>query len=105
MRVTAYCPCEICCGVYADGITASGLPVTANGGLLVAADPEVLPIGSMVAVPGYGGGRPVPVLDVGGAIKGNRIDVLFPTHQEALEWGVQWLKVEICPPVSRQVRG
>jgi len=35
--VTAYCPCARCCGSWADGITASGRPVTANGGRFVAA--------------------------------------------------------------------
>jgi 3D (Asp-Asp-Asp) domain-containing protein len=45
-----------------------------------------------MTIPGYG---TVKVEDRGGAIKGDRLDVLFPTHQEALEWGVQWLDVEI----------
>jgi 3D (Asp-Asp-Asp) domain-containing protein len=46
--------------------------------------------GSVVRVPGYG--RAV-VADRGGSIKGNRLDVLFPTHNQALEWGVRKLKV------------
>ena len=99
MRVTAYCPCSICCGRWADGITASGEPVTTNGGKLVAA-PRHLPLGTMVSIPGYNGGKPVPVLDRGGAIRRNRLDVFFPTHQEALEWGVQYLDVTIDPDTA-----
>ncbi len=39
MNVSAYCPCDKCCGGFADGIIASG-----------------------------------------GAIKGNKLDIMFPTH-------------------------
>ena len=88
--VTAYCPCVICCGSYSDGLTASGRPAE---GFLVAA-PLDIPFGTLLRIPGYAGGYPVPVLDRGGAIKGNRLDVLFPTHIEALRWGRQYLKVE-----------
>ena len=95
MIVTAYCPCRKCCGRWADGLTASGRPVTANGGRFVAAPPG-LRFHSLVSVPGYNGGRPVPVLDRGGAIKGHRLDVFFPTHAEALAWGRRLLTVEIC---------
>ncbi len=95
MRVTAYSPDEASCGSYADGFTASGYSVWTNGMRLVAADPTVLPLGSILAVPGYNQNAPVPVLDVGGAIKGNRLDVLFPTHEEALRWGVRHLDVTI----------
>lgn len=94
MQVTAYCPCSICCGRWADGITASGQPVTANGGRFVAAD-RSLPFGTLVTVPGYADGEPVPVLDRGGAISGDRLDVFFPLHSEALEFGVRWLDVQI----------
>lgn len=91
MRVTAYCPCRQCCGKYADGVTASGKPVTYNGGRFVAA-PKSLPFGTVVNVPEYGR---VEVIDRGGAIKGDRLDVFFPTHQEALNWGVKNLEVQI----------
>ena len=43
-------------------------------------------------VPGYG---IVEVWDRGGAIKDGRLDVFFPTHREALEWGVKWLEVKM----------
>ncbi len=95
MTVTAYSPDERSCGTSADGITASGYSVHVNGGCLVAADPKVLPLGSLVSVPGYDGGAVVPVLDTGGAIKGSRLDVLFPTHDEALRWGRRTLDVTI----------
>ena len=94
MKVTAYCPCSKCCSRWADGITASGKPVTFNGGRFVAAD-RTIPFGTLVTVPGYADGEPVPVLDRGGAISGDRIDVFFPSHDEALEWGVRWLDVQM----------
>jgi 3D (Asp-Asp-Asp) domain-containing protein len=95
MLVTAYCPCAKCCGKYADGITASGKPVTANGGFFVAADPKVLPMHTKLSVPGYFQAAPVPVYDTGGKIKGNRLDVFFPTHAEAKAWGARWLDVVV----------
>jgi 3D (Asp-Asp-Asp) domain-containing protein len=91
--VTAYCPCEKCCQGSADGITASGHRIR-PGDKLAAADKR-FKFGRMISVPGYNQGRPVPILDRGGAIKGNKIDVLFPTHREALEWGVQTLQMKI----------
>ena len=95
MVVTAYSPDERSCGIWADGITASGYSVWTNGMKLVAADTRILPFGTIVTIPGYNDGRPVPVLDRGGAIKGNRLDVLYPTHEIALKWGVQRLDVTV----------
>jgi len=80
MNVSAYCPCEKCCGNFADDITASGKPAT---GKLIAA-PRNYAFGTVMDVPGYGIAE---VQDRGGAIKGNKLDLLFPTHQEALNWG------------------
>ena len=95
MRVTAYSPDHRSCGIHADGITASGYSVEANGGRLVAADRRLFPFGSLLTVPGYAGGQVVPVLDRGGAIKGSRLDVLYPTHDIARRWGVRHLDVTV----------
>ena len=93
MRVTAYCPCARCCGQYADGMTACGHVIEA-GDAFVAADKRYA-FGTEMMVPGYDQGRTVRVLDRGGAIRGDRIDVFFPSHQEALEWGVKYLDVKV----------
>jgi len=93
MRVTAYCPCERCCGEYADGITANGHRID-RGDRFVAADRRYA-FGTEMVIPGYYGGEPVRVLDRGGAIKGDRLDVFFNTHAEALQWGVRYLDVKV----------
>lgn len=95
MTVTAYSPDHRSCGKWADGITASNKSVWTNGMKLVAADTRLLPFGTLLSVPGYDEGRVVPVLDRGGAIKGARLDVLYPTHAIALNWGVQRLPVTV----------
>lgn len=94
-RVTGYSPDARSCGEFADGQTATLHSVDTNGGNLVAADTSVLPFGSMLSIPGYAGESVVPVLDRGGAIKGNRLDLLFPTHEAAIQWGVKMIPVTI----------
>jgi 3D (Asp-Asp-Asp) domain-containing protein len=93
MRVTAYCPCEICCGEYSDGVTASGHNIQ-PGDAFVAADTEY-PFDTEMIIAGYKNTQPVKVLDRGGAITGNRLDVFFHSHQEALNWGVKYIDVKI----------
>lgn len=95
MKVTGYSPDHRSCGIFADGQTATLHSVWTNGMNLVAADPTVLPYGTMITVPGYANEEIVPVLDCGGAIKGNRLDLLFATHRRALVWGVQTVRVTI----------
>jgi len=87
-NISAYCPCEICCGPYADGITSSG--ERAIEGITIAADPNVLPEGSEVYIEGIGHRI---VQDTGGAIKGNKLDLFFNSHQDALNFGRQHLEV------------
>lgn len=95
MTVTAYSPDARSCGKWADGITASNYSVWTNGMRLVAADTKLLPMGTLLSVPGYADGDVVPVLDRGGAIKGRRLDVLYPTHEIARKWGVQRIPVTV----------
>ena len=94
MEVTAYCPCTKCCGSQAQGITASGKHVSHNDSQFVAADKRFA-FGTKLIVPGYAGGKIVEVQDRGGAIKGNKLDVYFSTHAEALKWGRQKLTVTV----------
>ncbi len=95
LEVTGYCPCEKCCGPHAQGVTASGKPVSYHDGIFVAADPSVLPFGTRVRVPGYHDAAVAEVIDKGSAITGQRLDVFFPTHEQAEEWGRQWLAVRV----------
>jgi len=93
MRVTAYCPCEKCCGEWADGVTANG-HVIRPGDRFVAADGRFA-FGTEMLIEGYNDSNIVKVFDRGGAIKGNKLDVFFPTHQAALEWGVRYIDVKV----------
>ncbi|MCC6426320.1 MAG: 3D domain-containing protein [Phycisphaerales bacterium] len=95
MTVTAYSPDARSCAGSDDGITATLHDVTTNAHRLVAADPRILKYGSMLTVPGYDSDMIVPVLDCGGKIKGSRLDVLFPTHEQARAWGVRKLQVTV----------
>lgn len=95
MKVTAYSADAASCFPFADGQTATLHSVEANGGFLVAADTDLLPFGTMLSIEGYNDGKVVPVLDRGGAIKGNRLDLLFPSHEAALQWGVKTLHVVV----------
>ena len=63
------------------GRTATGIP-TAWG--VVAVDPSVIPLGTRMTIPGYGDGI---AADTGGAVRGNVIDLWFPTREQALAWG------------------
>ena len=59
---------------------------------VIAVDPNVIPMGTRVFIPGYG---EAVAEDTGGAIKGNHIDIAFDTHKEALTFGRKNLEVYI----------
>ena len=86
-KITYYCcePYEHICG-DGDGLTATGIPVSPG---IVAVDPEVIPYGTTVVIDGV----EYLAADCGGGIKGDRIDIAVPTHQEALKLGVQYKEV------------
>ncbi|PEA18816.1 enterotoxin [Bacillus cereus] len=73
--------------------SAMGHNLTANPNMkLIAVDPSVIPLGSKVWVEGYG----VAIAgDTGGAIKGNKIDVLMPDKGTSSNWGRKTVTVKI----------
>ena len=94
--LTAYCPCEKCCGIWAKN-RPNGVVYTASGevaqeGVTVAADWDVYPAGTVLYIEGMG---EYIVQDVGGAVNGNHIDVYFDTHEEAVNFGKQTAFVEV----------
>lgn len=87
-KITGYCPCEECCG-KSDGITSTGTEATA--GRTVAVDPDVIPYGTEVVI----GDEVYIAEDCGSAIKGNKIDIFYDSHEEALAAGVRYENVAI----------
>ena len=92
-KLTAYCSCEKCCGSWAfdrpDGVVYGASGNELKSGYSIAVDPSVIPYGTEVVINGV----TYRADDCGGAIKGNRIDVYFDTHEEALEFCVKYADV------------
>jgi len=72
-----------------DGYTAT---MTRPRRGVVAVDPAVIPLGTVLYIEGYGWAR---AEDVGGMIKGCRVDVFMETREEALNWGRKWVEVRV----------
>ena len=77
MEATAYLPTD----GSPEGLTAMGIPATYG---VVAVDPDVIPLGSRVYIPGYG---EAIAADTGGAIYGYRIDLCMESYGEAMDFG------------------
>ncbi|MFG6120829.1 3D domain-containing protein [Thalassobacillus sp. B23F22_16] len=89
VEATAYtASCEGC-----TGITYTGIDLKANPNKkVIAVDPDIIPIGSTVHVPGYG---TAIAGDIGGDIKGNRIDLFMADLQDAKAFGRETIEVTI----------
>ena len=96
---TAYCPCEKCCGEWATKrpLDDKGKPIVygaagivLQAGVSVAADTSIYPMGTHLEIEGVG---TYTVQDRGGAIVGNRIDVYFDNHDDAVVFGRQTVRV------------
>lgn len=90
-KLTAYCGenYKHICNDGDPSKTATGTKPTA--GKTIAVDPSVIPYGTKVVIDG----KEYFAEDCGGAIKGNRVDVFFDTHQDALNFGVKWKDVYV----------
>ena len=94
-KLTAYCPCDVCCGKWANnrpgGIVYGAIGEELKEGYSIAVDPNVIAYRTEVVIDG----RTYKAQDCGGGIKGNEIDVYFEDHNDALEFGVQYKEVFI----------
>lgn len=91
MTVTATAYTAYCTGC--SGTTATGIDLRSNPNQkVIAVDPSIIPLGTKVWVEGYG---EAIAGDVGGAIKGNKIDVFIPSYESAMEWGVKKVKIKV----------
>lgn len=80
------------------GFTRTGLDVrdTSKDYHVIAVDPNVIPLYSLVEIEGPGGvSGTYQALDTGGDIKGNRIDILMSTYGKAVAFGREQIKVRI----------
>ena len=82
-KATAYC---------LSGITKSGVPVAP---LHVAADPRVIPLGSMIYVESPLMSGIYQVTDTGRLIKGKIIDIFMPSYKKSIEFGRRNVKVKV----------
>jgi 3D (Asp-Asp-Asp) domain-containing protein len=89
MEATAYDPSPESNGVEWAGETCLGWK-TRRG--IAAVDPKVISLRSLIFVEGYGFAW---TGDVGGAIKGKRIDLCYNTTDEAFRWGRKKVKVYV----------
>lgn len=91
---TAFCPSG-CTGITATGINVQNTIYHA-GKRIIAVDPNVIPLGSHVRVTLEDGTSfEATALDVGGDIRGDRIDILVKTREEAYRLGRQKVRVEV----------
>lgn len=97
VEATAYTArCEGCIGITYSGYDVRNTVYTPNGNRVIAVDPSVIPLGSTVQIAlGDGTTYVAEALDIGGAIKGNRIDFLVETYEEAIQFGRQTVSIEI----------
>lgn len=76
---TAYCGCSSCSGGH--GTTYSGTVPKENH--TVSADLDIYPIGTKLMI----GDTVYTVEDKGSSVVGNKVDIYFDTHQEAVAYG------------------
>ena len=92
-QITGYgADCVGCSGITAAGINVRGGVTHYQGYRVIATDPNVIPMFSIVHIEGVGN---CIAVDTGGAIKGNIIDLLFPSEAHTHAWGRQHRNVSI----------
>jgi 3D (Asp-Asp-Asp) domain-containing protein len=88
-HATAYC---------LKGRTATGIPVVTG---MIAADPRVLPLGTLVHIKAGTYTGTYKVQDTGYHIKGNRVDIYVANRAEAIRFGRRRIKLRVVNRVWR----
>ena len=91
-QATAYC---------LKGRTASGEYVREG---IIAADPRVLPIGTVVHIKAGRYTGTYTVKDTGGLIKGRKVDIYIPNYKEAKAFGKRRVKIKVLKPKPNSAR-
>jgi 3D (Asp-Asp-Asp) domain-containing protein len=89
VTATAYTAnCKGCRGITATGINLKKHPESK----VISVDPKIIPLGTKVYVEGYGYAI---AADKGSSVRGNKIDVFYPTLKQAYKWGRKKVKIKI----------
>lgn len=83
--ISGYCGCKICSGGH--NLTYSGVVPTSSH--TISADLDRFPLGTKLLIDG----TVYTVEDMGGGVTGDRLDIYFDTHQEALDYGLKKIEV------------
>lgn len=98
--VTAYCPCSLCCGSYANGITASGKTAKAKHTIAVDAYNPIVPMGTKVVIEG----TVYTVEDTGDLNHyGNDFDIFYAKHSDCGQWGRRHVEAYIAEGNTNKV--
>ena len=87
-KLTAYCPCYECSGKWGNKTYTE---VTCEEGRTVAADPSIFNMGDRVVI----NGNVYTVEDIGGAVRGNIIDIYMNEHSDTERFGVKYRNIYI----------
>ncbi len=79
---TAYCSCRKCCRGGKNRTKSGTIP---QAGHTISADLSVFPLGTKLRI----GGTIYTVEDSGSGIRGNKLDIFFNSHNQALQYGRQ----------------
>jgi len=94
--------CEGCSGITKTGYDVRQTIYSDSGRRIIAVDPTLIPLGSVVNIEMENGDEfEAKALDIGGDIKGARIDVLVESKSEAFRLGRQSAKIEIIKEGKR----
>jgi 3D (Asp-Asp-Asp) domain-containing protein len=95
-KATAYVSdCEGCTGITKSGYDVRNTIYSPEGYRVIAVDPSVIPLGSIVEIEANGRVFTAKAMDIGVAIKGRKIDLLIGSISEAYEWGVKDIRLRV----------